>query len=103
VDHRVVRAIQALVLIVAGQHGDSAVWLLAGDLACGVLAGDEPLLPVQCKAIRIAGGVSVGGDLKALWQFSPAHSAAAGNIAEQQVAVPPHRTFREAEATGDPL
>src|SRR5262249_60586771 len=53
--HDVVGAVEALAVIVAGQHGDRAIVLPAGDPPRPVLAADQASLPVHGVAVGIAG------------------------------------------------
>ena len=62
---RVVRRIEALALPFVGDGDDRAVELGAADAAAGMLAGNEPPLPVDGVAVGVAAGLAEDADVAA--------------------------------------
>src|SRR5215467_2966498 len=58
----VVRAVELLAVVVGGHRRNASVGLGAGDLARGVLAGEEPALPVPGEAVGLVAWLAKGGD-----------------------------------------
>ena len=60
--HHVVRAVQPLALVAVGDDRDAAVMLGARDAPPAVLARDEPSLPVDGVAVRVAARLAEDAD-----------------------------------------
>ncbi len=107
-DHHVVRRVEALALIVVGQHGDRTVVLGTGHaptqfMRRGAFADHQPALAIAGQAI---GEVRLFAKYaQRLADLVPTHDAVVGNVAEQQVApvANPYRTFGPAQTVGDLL
>src|SRR5215471_5226753 len=102
-DDDVVRSGKPLAREAFGEDGDGSIVFRPRQPLSVVLTSDKPPLPVASVAVGIVGGPSEHRDGTGL--LVPAHNAVVGDVAEQQLArvAEPHRSFREAEPSADPL
>src|SRR5262249_32747071 len=87
--HDIIRAVQAVAVIIVRYHGDTAIRVLAGDTPGEVFAGDEAALSVPREPIGLVGGLLHQGDPSS-WR--PLHTPIIADIAEDESAIflPPH-------------
>jgi hypothetical protein len=86
----------------AGEGSHCTVAAGAGDTAIGMLAGQQPSLPIESIAVALAAGLAE--DLMTLG-LRPYVQGIIGDITEDELAVPtvPDRPFSERQAGGDLL
>src|SRR5215470_7875227 len=82
--HDVVRAVEALAVIVAGQHGDRAIGLGAGNLPIPLLAADQASLPVHGVTVGVPGRRPEFPDHAS--ELVEPQDAVVGDVAEDEIA-----------------